>query len=122
MGLLFFIVSVILSALLYPVSFLASFIVNILHPKEMLSKLNQQFLDIAVSVDATGNVVCDDLFNHIWIKKAGYRFGKRKETISSVLGKNQLTHTLTWLGWVVAKMLDAIQKDHCFISIDYWVD
>jgi hypothetical protein len=118
MGFLLFLVSVILSAVMYPLALLASIIINVLHPKTALDKLNQQFVDIAVSVDVTGNVVCDDLMNQIWIKKDGYKFGNRKETISSVLGKNQLTHKLTWLGWIIAKTLDVIEKDHCFNSID----
>jgi hypothetical protein len=94
----------------------------LLKPKEALRKLNQQFVDIAVSIDANGNVVADDLFNQILIKKSGYKFGKRKETISSVLGKNQLSHTLTWTGWLIANTLDTIQSDHCLKSIDNEVD
>jgi hypothetical protein len=118
MGFLLFVVSIILSIIMYPLALLTSVIINILHPRTALDKLNQQCIDIAVSIDVTGNVVCDDLMNQIWLKKGGYKFGNRKETISSVLGKNQLENKLTWLGWLIAKTLDTIEKDHCFNSID----
>lgn len=120
MGFLLFLVSVILSVILYPLAFLASIIKGFYKTsfKIGLDKLNQQFLDIATSIDANGNVVADDLFNFALIRKEGYQFGKRKETISSVLGKNQLSQTLTPIGWLLASLLDLIQKHHCFRSID----
>jgi hypothetical protein len=60
MGFALFIVAFILSVILYPLSFLTSVLINLLKPKEALRKLNQQFVDIAVSIDANGNVVADD--------------------------------------------------------------
>ena len=50
--------------------------------------------------------------------KKGYEFGKRKETISSVLGKNQRDKTLTFTGKAIAFILDKIDKNHCQKSID----
>jgi hypothetical protein len=80
--------------------------------------LDAQFLSIAISIDASGNVVCKDLFNLTLKKKGGYAFGKRKETISSVLGKNQRDGTLTGLGKALAFVLDKIDPNHCLKSID----
>lgn len=120
MGFILFIVSVVLSLVIYPLAFLTSIITGFrkVSFKVGLKKLNRQFMDIAVSIDATGNVVCDDLLNVIWISSKGYRFGNRKETVSSVLGKNQQAKTLTWLGRLIAWILDTIDKNHCLKSID----
>lgn len=120
MGFLLFILSVILRTVMYPLAFVAS-VVNGFRKNSFrvaMDKLNQQALDIAISNDINGNVICDDLFNYIWIKSDGYQFGNRKETISSVLGKNQLAHSLSWFGWLIAGLLDLIDKGHCFKSID----
>ena len=118
MGLLLLIVSLVLSVILYPIALLTSVFMSFRKSrfKDGLRKLNQQFMSVAVAIDAVGNVTCDDLLNLIWVR--GHQFGNRKETISSVLGKNQITHTLTWFGWLIAGLLDMIQKDHCKKSID----
>ena len=58
------------------------------------------------------------LFNDILITRDGYLFGDDRETISSVLGKNQITHTLTVFGKLLCKVLDSIDKNHCRKSIE----
>ena len=45
------------------------------------------------------------------------RFGNFEETISSVLGKNQLKGTLTRTGKALVWVLDKIDKNHCKKSI-----
>ena len=120
MGTALAIVSVFLAMLLFPLGLLLTFFVNLYKRRWSFSfkRLDQQFLSIATSIDASGNVVCKDLFNLILIKKGGYDFGKRKETISSVLGKNQRDDTLTNTGKGVAFVLDKIDPNHCLKSID----
>lgn len=120
MGTALAIVSVFLAMLLFPLGLLLTFFVNLYKRRWSFSfkRLDQQFLSIATSIDASGNVVCKDLFNLILIKKGGYDFGKRKETISSVLGKNQRDDTLTNTGKAVAFILDKIDPNHCLKSID----
>ena len=59
-----------------------------------------------------------ELFNDILIKIGGYKFGNRQETISSVLGKNQRSNTLTRAGRILRFILDFIDKDHCLNSIN----
>ena len=54
--------------------------------------------DLAHSIDQTGNVICERLFNHILIKSRIHRFGNPDETISSVLGKNKVINNLAFLG------------------------
>jgi 8-oxo-dGTP diphosphatase len=72
----------------------------------------------ARSIDVFANVEASELFNDILIKKGGYKFGNRQETISSVLGKNQVTNTLTRTGNGLRIILDCIEQDHCLISIN----
>ena len=120
MGTALAIVALFLSGLLFPVGLLLTFFVNLYKRRWKFSfkRLDQQFLSIATSIDASGNVVCKDLFNLILKQKNGYEFGNRKETISSVLGKNQRDNTLTGLGKSVAFVLDKIDPNHCLKSID----
>ena len=113
-------VSLVLASILFPLGLVITFIINLYKRrwKFSFSRLDAQFLSIATSIDASGNVVCKDLFNLILIHKGGYEFGKRKETISSVLGKNQRDGTLTDMGKAVAFILDKIDPNHCANSID----
>jgi hypothetical protein len=112
--------SLFLAIWLFPLGLLTTFFINLYKRRWKFSfkRLDDQFLSIATSIDASANVVCKDLFNLILIKKGGYEFGKRKETISSVLGKNQRDNTLTGIGKSVAFVLDKIDQDHCAKSID----
>jgi 8-oxo-dGTP diphosphatase len=120
MGTALALVSILLSALLFPFGLLITFFINLYKRRWRFSfkRLDEQFLSIATSIDTSGNVVCKDLFNLILIKKGGYEFGKRKETISSVLGKNQRDGSLTNIGKGIAFILDRIETDHCLKSID----
>lgn len=120
MGTLLAIVALFLALILFPIGLLITFIVNLYKRRWKFSfkRLDDQFLSIATSIDTSGNVVCKDLFNWALINKKGYLFGNRKETISSVLGKNQLHGNLSWCGIALAWILDTIDKNHCFKSID----
>jgi 8-oxo-dGTP diphosphatase len=120
MGAALAMVSIFLSALLFPLGLAITFFSNLYKRRWrfLFKRLDEQFLSIATSIDASGNVVCKDLFNLTLIKKGGYKFGKRKETISSALGKNQRDKTLTGLGRLVVFVLDKIEANHCLRSID----
>jgi 8-oxo-dGTP diphosphatase len=124
MGFILAIVSLIISAILFPFGIAITFFINIYKKRWMVAvkRLDKQFLSIAVSVDASGNVICKDLLNLTLIKKKGYKFGKRKETISSVLGKNEKARTLSRTGKVVCYILNKIDFNHCLKSIDILVD
>ena len=78
------------------------------------------FRSVAIGIDQIGNSVCRDLFNRCLITTDWYKFGKVQETISSVLGKNQETWTLTCLWAIIVKLLDTLDKDHCKDSIQYF--
>ena len=79
------------------------------------------FLEVAISIDNTGNVMMQHLLNDLLLIKCPttYYFGNKKETISSVIGKNSLTNTLSPLGNALNAFLNWIDKDHSFNSIMY---
>lgn len=85
--------------------------------KKGLWYLGGIFRSVAIGIDQIGNSVCRDLFNRCLITSSWYKFGKVQETISSVLGKNQETWTLTLVGRAVVGVLDWLDKDHCRESI-----
>ena len=76
---------------------------------------------LALVKDQYGNVLLQYPLNKCFIKPSGYKSGNRKETISSVFGKNEMSNTNTKLGTVVVKGLNILEKKHCEKSIDYVV-
>ena len=75
---------------------------------------------LALWLDQIGNAVCRDLFNRLLIEKDWYKFGKVQETISSVLGKNQMLDTLSLWGRILVSILELFEGDHCLKSIVYF--
>ena len=59
------------------------------------------------------------LWNRILINKieTAYLFGRKGESISSCLGKNQQLGTLSRTGRLLVSILNFIEKNHCLISI-----
>ncbi|MCX8472873.1 MAG: hypothetical protein ORN85_04410 [Sediminibacterium sp.] len=76
-------------------------------------------LKIAIVLDILGNVTMQFIFNDYLITKDGHKFGEINETISSVLGKNQLMGTLKKPGKTLIKFLEVIEEEHCLNSIKY---
>ncbi len=72
----------------------------------------------ARSIDVFFNVIGADVMIDTLIKKGGYKFGNQKETISSVIGKNDRMGTLTRLGRFLRWLLDKIEEDHCKDAIN----
>jgi hypothetical protein len=81
-------------------------------------ELKVWFFRSAREIDVFANVVGCDLFNAIFIVDKGYKFGNPKETISSVLGKNQRDKTLSLAGELLRWILDLIDDNHCIKSIN----
>ena len=106
--------AVLLSLVLFPISLLftsyRAFRLGSL--SKLTGYLAKFLLSVALSIDLLGNVVCRDLFNHVLIKPGAHPFGDNRETISSVLGKNQARNQLTDLGRGLANVLDWIQPGH----------
>jgi 8-oxo-dGTP diphosphatase len=79
------------------------------------------FIEIALVLDEAGNVVMQHVLNDFLLRKKTntYWFGNKKETISSVIGKNCLTNTLSPLGKALNCFLNFIDKEHALNSIIY---
>ena len=79
------------------------------------------FVEVAIALDAAGNVMMQHLLNDMLLikKEPTYYFGNKKETISSVLGKNELTNTLSSMGKVLNAFLNLIDNGHALNSIQY---
>jgi len=75
------------------------------------------FKSSAINLDKFGNREFRTLFNKTLILESGHKFGDINETISSVLGKNQLTNTLTKCGNILVWILDKIDNNHSLESI-----
>jgi hypothetical protein len=86
--------------------------------------LNITFFDLAKQVDIFANESFPLLWNTIFRKSGGYSFGKKGETLSSALGKNQNLKKLSWLGWCFVVILYIFdykywtKGGHCLNSID----
>lgn len=79
------------------------------------------FKETAINLDRFGNREFRFSLNkYLIINDSANLFGDIRETISSVLGKNQRGQTLTKLGKVICKILDFLDKDHCKKSIKHY--
>lgn len=119
-GALLFLISLFLLVITGPVGFLYGLLHNLF--TRGFTGLGEYLLKIAISVDQLGNVLMQHLLNLLWIKKGGYPFGNRDETISSALGRNKKLGMLTGFGKAIDRFLDLIDPNHSLNSIDYYVE
>ena len=105
-----FFIAIILFYVLAPLGFLYALVV---HPKAF----SQYVYKCAISTDQSGNVVLKWLFNDLLIKKGGYEFGNEDETISSAIGRNLETQTLSFIGKALNSFLNMFEEDHAKNSI-----
>ena len=109
-----FIIAIVLFILLFPIG-----VITMLLPRRNWIDRTKKYLKgVAHSLDQTGNMVCERLFNYVLIKHRIHRFGNPDETISSVLGKNKQIDNLTRVGKSLDKILDKIDSNHSLKSID----
>ena len=118
-GLLLFLISIVLLLTTGPLGFLYGMLHGLF--TKGFRGFGEYLLKIAVSIDQMGNVLMQHLLNLLWVKKGGYRFGNRDETISSALGKNKAQGTLTSFGRAIDNILDLIDPNHSLNSIDYYI-
>ena len=88
--------------------------------ENVLDELVLYELNKAASRDQTGNVIHYTILNKYLIDANGYKFGDKDETVSGVLGINEVLHYIEnkKIGkWLVATLND-IETNHCKISID----
>jgi hypothetical protein len=114
-GLILFIVSLVLCSIFYPTGFIYSVILTLF--KNGYTELDKYLFQCAISQDQHANTWLAKLFNDVLIKQGGFKFGNTDETISSVLGKNQLNNKLTKLGLFINSILNKIEKNHSIKSI-----
>ena len=116
---LLFCIAIVLLITTAPIGFFYALLRQLFFGK--LKTLSEFFLEVAISIDNTGNVMMQHLLNDLLLMKrpTTYYFGIKKETISSVIGKNSLTNTLSPLGKALNAFLNWIDKDHSFNSIMY---
>ena len=116
---LLFCIAIVLLIFTTPIGFFYALLRQLFLGK--LKSLSVYFLEVAISIDNTGNVMMQYLLNDLLLTKRQetYYFGNKKETISSVIGKNSLTNTLSHLGKALNTFLNWIDKDHSFNSIIY---
>lgn len=122
MGIFLYILATILTIILIPLGMIFGFLKTIWKRQffKSLTDVDVKFLSMAVVVDYFGNIVCSELFNGILItKNANHSFGNRKETISSVLGKNEKMGTLNFLGKRLCIILNKLDEGHTLESIDH---
>lgn len=112
------ILKVIWDIILFHISLILYYFLTIIN--FILVRSTNYFRDTAVNVDRYGNRDLRTLWNKTLIKSnSKYRFGDINETISSVLGRNQVAGTLTFTGKSLASLLDLIDKNHCVKSIGH---
>ena len=116
---LLFCIAIVLLIFTTPIGFFYALLRQLFFGK--LKSLSVYFLEVAISIDNTGNVMMQYLLNDLLLikRQETYYFGNKKETISSVIGKNSLTNTLSALGKALNAFLNWIDKDHSFNSIMY---
>ena len=88
-----------------------------------VNSLSVYFLELALALDNAGNVLMQHVLNDLLLIKNDktYLFGNKIETISSVIGKNLLSYTLSPMGLALNAFLHWIDKDHSLNSINYEV-
>jgi hypothetical protein len=104
------IVAILVSIVLFPIGF----IIAMLYPKR-----GKYLFNIALGIDQLGNIVCAKLFDLTLIYQSSiHKFGNEDETISSVVGKNKQSKTLTLVGQLLNKLLDLLDKNHSIEAIE----
>lgn len=117
-NILLFLTSIVLTVLLFPVSIVHS-LIDAIRFGSFYRRLNYSFLAAATSVDIMCNTAFSSMLNAYFLKRGSYLFASdRSETISSVLGKAESDDKLTWIGKGLVFILNTLQKDHCYISIN----
>lgn len=116
MGFILFLIA----SLLYPILTIINifFVLAKYRNKNSFFKtINEYFRQTALDIDRYGNHNFRTLWNATMITNEGYQFGNIVETISSVLGKNQLNGTLSKTGLTLVKILDLLEENHCINAI-----
>lgn len=123
MGLIILLVAVILAVLILPIAFVWAIAASFYRVSFVggLRRMNELCYQIAISIDQLGNTTGKELFDDTLIlahDPNATKFGDPDETISSVLGKNKLSNTLTNTGKALDWILNKIDPNHSIKSIE----
>lgn len=112
---LLFLIAVLLVVTLTPLAIVAKIIIAMIRRSFDWT----WFKRLALAFDQLGNVIADDFFNWLLIRKDNIApFGDEDETVSSVLGKNYLANNLTLFGKLLRNILHLIDSNHSVKSIE----
>jgi 8-oxo-dGTP diphosphatase len=118
-GIGLFILLLIMAGLMFPFGITYTILRLILQAViAVFDHTGRYFYTCALAVDQLGNAVMKDLLNDLLVCKSGYKFGNPDETISSVLGKNEESNTLSRIGKILTWKLNKIDRDHTKRSIE----
>lgn len=70
------------------------------------------FTDVWIMISALVNVFGREIWNKVFIKRNGYRFGSRRDRFGYVVAINKRLKTLTKGGLWVARILNFFNKNH----------
>lgn len=107
-----------LVALLFTIILLGPLLIYSLFRYSKFSYIFSHYLDIAKALDQFLNVAAKYFLNDTMIKKGGAEFGGLDETISSVIGKNYQSKTLTKFGMFWNNLLNQWQTNHTIDAIE----
>ena len=118
-SILLFLIALLLLTTTAPIGFIYTIIRQLIVNKA--KTLSLYFTEIALVLDEAGNVIMQHILNDFLLikKRDTYYFGNKKETISSVIGKNYMTETLSPLGLALNSFLNFIDNGHSLNSIMY---
>jgi 8-oxo-dGTP diphosphatase len=118
MGLLLFILANLIALVLFPIGFVYGLFRAVYKKRAAFRKADAKMLALAKAVDKYGNVMCGELFNDLLIKKESrHLFGRIEQTISMVIGYNQLAGTLSKTGHFLNAILNRIDPNHSVDAI-----
>lgn len=82
--------------------------------KHLRDKLTEYYHQLAFADDQKGNVLCRDIFNDWFLKHTLGRkeYGSPDLTVSHVTGVNEQKRALTFMGRLLAGILNAIDENH----------
>ena len=122
MGCILSIIAYVLFLILAVLNFVAV-IVTYAKKQGFLKTINNYWFTNALDLDRFANYHFRTLLRVTLKRKKGYQFGNQNETISFVLGKNQIDRTLTVTGWIIVYLLYVIDYKnwknggHCIATV-----
>ncbi len=115
-GFILLIVALLVGGVIIPVGFIYGLIKSFWHSHigNGLEYENRREKSVAIRLDEFVNAACPELFEDCLMKVNGkYHFGISGQTLSLVIGLNQIENNLTKTGIIVCRLLNLFERDHC---------